>query len=82
MASNGYDERRERLFDQCKTLAQLGSVKPRKTYVRWINFHLTADNVVYTADFDSRGKADAMAFAYGPNRIACIRIQITEGEGL
>jgi len=72
-----YDPRRERLFDQCKTLGELEASKPH-VHTGWLNIYRDRSRYGVGDLHATRAVADEN----GRLRIACIRIQFTEGEGL
>jgi hypothetical protein len=53
-------------------------VEPEKI-VRWLNLYGNSENPVAGGFYDSKFEADQFA---EPSRIACIRIEFEEGEGL
>jgi len=71
-----YDPRRENLFDQCKTRAQLDA-RPART--RWLNIFAGTRNACH---YDTREEADRDPTWARLPRIACIRVTYIDGEGL
>lgn len=50
-------------------------VNVKETITRWVNFYPTR----YPWDYNTKDEADKNA---APNRIACIKVEFKEGEGL
>jgi hypothetical protein len=49
---------------------------PKRKFVRWVNMYEGTDN------FKTRENADDDAQSFGDKRIACVRVEFEEGDGL
>lgn len=69
------------MLDVFSSLSRIENIPERCT--RWINMHESQDgSFMYYAAHDSKVAADVAGTSSTPRRIACIKVEFEEGEGL